>query len=208
MTKCRAHIHTFLPPEPDLTHLPLDKMAAISQTIFSDAFSWMNFFCILIKMSLNFVLKDSIDTNAALVQVMAWHWIGDKPLSEPMMFSLLTYMRHLASMSLTHWGQVMHISVSKLCYLRFRLCLVTCSASSHYLNQCWVIVNWTIRNKLQENFHRNSHYFIEQNALESVICKMEAILSQPQSVTDTQRTAGSPLLKWACTSWGSQAMFN
>ena len=25
----------------ELTHLPLDKMAAISQTIFSDAFSWL-----------------------------------------------------------------------------------------------------------------------------------------------------------------------
>ena len=26
------------------THLPLDKMATISQTIFSNAFSWMKFF--------------------------------------------------------------------------------------------------------------------------------------------------------------------
>ena len=26
------------------------------------------------------------------------------------------------------------------------------SAPSHYQNQCWVIVNWTIRNKLQWNF--------------------------------------------------------
>ena len=30
--------------DPWLTHLPLDKMGAISQTIFSDAFSWMNGF--------------------------------------------------------------------------------------------------------------------------------------------------------------------
>ena len=49
-----------------LTHLPLDKMAAVSQTIFSDAFSWMKF-CILFKISLKFVAKDPIDKNPALV---------------------------------------------------------------------------------------------------------------------------------------------
>ena len=32
-----------------LTHLPLDKMAAISGTIFSDAFSWMNSFAFWLK---------------------------------------------------------------------------------------------------------------------------------------------------------------
>ena len=48
-----------------LTHLPLDKMAAISQTIFSNAFSWQN--CILNKISLNFVPKCLIDNNPALV---------------------------------------------------------------------------------------------------------------------------------------------
>ena len=30
-------------------------------------------------------------------------------------------------------------------------------APSHYLNQCWDIVNWTIRNKLQWNFYWNSN---------------------------------------------------
>ena len=32
-----------------LTHLPLDKMAAISQTIFSDAYSWMKHFVFWLK---------------------------------------------------------------------------------------------------------------------------------------------------------------
>ena len=31
-------------------------------------------------------------------------------------------------------------------------------APSHYLNQCWVIVNWTIRNKLQWNFNQNTKF--------------------------------------------------
>ena len=41
-------------------------------------------FCILIKISLKFVPKGPIDNNPTLVQIMAWHRIGDKPLSESM----------------------------------------------------------------------------------------------------------------------------
>ena len=37
------------------THLPMNKMAVISQTMFSDAFLWMKFFFISIKISLKFV---------------------------------------------------------------------------------------------------------------------------------------------------------
>ena len=48
-----------------LTHLPLDKMAAISQTILSEFVNEK--FCILIKISLKFVLKSPIDNNSALV---------------------------------------------------------------------------------------------------------------------------------------------
>ena len=50
-------------------------MAAFSQTTFSNAFSWMKRY--------GFRLK--------LVQIIAWHRTGDKPLSEPMLVSLLTH---------------------------------------------------------------------------------------------------------------------
>ena len=40
--------------------------------------------CILVKISPTFVPKGPIDNNLALVQIMAWCRIGDKPLSEPM----------------------------------------------------------------------------------------------------------------------------
>ena len=46
---------------------------------------------ISIKISLKFVPKGPINNIPALVQIMAWHRSGDKPLSEPMMVSLLTY---------------------------------------------------------------------------------------------------------------------
>ena len=78
-----------------LTHLPLDKMAAI---LADD-----NFKCIflnendgiLIRISLKFVPRSPIDNKPALVRVMAWRRTGDKPLPEPM-FTQFTdaYMGH------------------------------------------------------------------------------------------------------------------
>ena len=50
---------------------------------------------ISIQISLKFVPKGSIDNNPALVQVMAWRWTGDMPLSEPMLVWFIdAYMRH------------------------------------------------------------------------------------------------------------------
>ena len=43
------------------------------------------------KISLKFVPKGPINNIPALVQIMAWRRSGDKPLSEPMMVSLLTH---------------------------------------------------------------------------------------------------------------------
>ena len=44
----------------------------------------------LIKISLKFVPKGPIDNIPALVQIMAWRRLGDKPLSEPMIVRLPT----------------------------------------------------------------------------------------------------------------------
>ena len=46
---------------------------------------------ILIEISLKFVPRDQIDNITTLVQIMAWRRPGDKPLSEPMVVSLLTH---------------------------------------------------------------------------------------------------------------------
>ena len=58
----------------------------------------------------------------------------------------------------------------------------TWPAPSHYLNQCWNIVNKTPRNTLQWNFKRNLYIFILENSFKSVVWKMAAILSRPQCV--------------------------
>ena len=46
---------------------------------------------ISIEFSLKFVPKGPINNIPALVQIMAWRRLGDKPLSEPVMVSLLTH---------------------------------------------------------------------------------------------------------------------
>ena len=59
-----------------------------------DIFKWIflnEVILISIKISLKFVLIGPINNIPALVQIMAWRRPGDKPLSEPMMVSLLTH---------------------------------------------------------------------------------------------------------------------
>ena len=58
----------------------------IFKCIFMNENAWIS-----LKISLKFVPKFRINNIPALVQIMTWHWPGDKPLSEPMMFSLLTH---------------------------------------------------------------------------------------------------------------------
>ena len=74
-----------------LTHWGRDKMAAISQTTFSSAFSAHENTWILIKISPNFVPKGSVNNIASMVQIIPWRRPGDKPLSQPMMVSLSTH---------------------------------------------------------------------------------------------------------------------
>ena len=64
-------------------HFPGD----IFKCIFLNGIIW-----IFIMISLKFVPKGTINNNPALVQIMAWRRLGDKPLSEPMMISVLTHL--------------------------------------------------------------------------------------------------------------------
>ena len=72
-----------------LTHWCQDKIAPILQMTFSNAFS-----IILIQISLTFVPNGSIKNKPALVQVMAWHQTGNKPLSEPWCLLTHTWLTH------------------------------------------------------------------------------------------------------------------
>ena len=69
-------------PRQNGRHFPDD----ILKWIFLNENVWIS-----IEISLKFVPKGQINNNPALVQIMAWHRPCDKPLSEPMMVSLLTH---------------------------------------------------------------------------------------------------------------------
>ena len=61
---------------------------------------------ILMKISLKFVAEGPNDNNPALVQIMALHQIGDKPLSEPMLTQFTDTYAALGEVELTRCGQV------------------------------------------------------------------------------------------------------
>ena len=90
---------------------------------------------------------------------------------------------------LTPLPLVLHICVREWGQHWFRYWLIAYSAPSHYLNQCLVIVIWTLRNKPQWNFNQNLHFFIHKNVFENVVCEMAAILSRgrwDESFIDTE----------------------
>ena len=73
-----------------LTHWCWNKMAAISQTTFQSAFSWMKAFWISHKISLKYVPWGLIDHMAALVQIMAWQMFGPQICARLSAETLLT----------------------------------------------------------------------------------------------------------------------
>ena len=103
-----------------------------------------------------------------------------------------------------------HICIANLGHHWFRW-LVAWPAQSHYLNQCWNIVDWSLWNK----HNWNLYIFIKEKTLKNVVWKMSAILSQQQCPGPACRCRGSlhhkvinsygiGLYKWAgpCILWG------
>ena len=117
---------------------------------------------ISIDISLKCVPEGRINNMPALVQIMAWRRLGDKPLSEPMMVSSLTdicvmrpqwvkwnggfilkfpfmlviYIYYLNSL----WpGDAIWRHGTRSTLTQVMACCLT--APSHYLNQCWLITS-------------------------------------------------------------------
>ena len=87
-----------------LTHLPQDKMAAISQIVFSDAFSWMKNFVFWLRFHWSLFLRFQLAITQHLVQIMAWCRPGDKTLSEPTLVThiYVTWPQLVNNMSCTY----------------------------------------------------------------------------------------------------------
>ena len=79
---CCLLVLNTLRPRQNGRHFPDDMF----KWIFLNENLWIS-----IKISLEFVLQGPINNIPTLVQIIAWRRSGDKPLSEPMMVSLLTH---------------------------------------------------------------------------------------------------------------------
>ena len=91
-------IFNILRPRQDGRHFPDD----IFKCIFLNENVWIS-----LTISLKCVRKVRINNIPLLVQIMAWRRPGDKPLSEPMMVSLLTHI----CVTRPRWVKHRHISV-------------------------------------------------------------------------------------------------
>ena len=87
---------------------------------------------ISMKISLKFVPREPVNSIPALIQTMAWHQPGDKPLSELMMVKFTDgYNSSWPSDAIWHQRScVTLVQVMTWCY----------QATSRYLNQCWLII--------------------------------------------------------------------
>ena len=82
-----------------------DKIATISQVTFSNVISWKKIFEFQLKYHWSkSVPKGPTNNIPALVQMLAWRRPGDKPLSEPVVVSLLTHV----CVTWPEWVQLQH----------------------------------------------------------------------------------------------------
>ena len=79
--------------------------------------------------------------------------------------------------------------------------------TSHYLNQCWIIVDWAIGNIFQWKLNQNTTIFIEENQFENVAWKMSAILSQAQCCSRYLDNCRSFCLQLQCAKSGFNVLF-
>ena len=89
-----------------------------------------------------------------------------------------------------------HICVSESDHHWFRQWFVAYSAPSHYLRQCWVIVNWNVRNKLQWYFNQNVFFsFMKMHKKTSPAFARIATVNPPWSGLHGSRILGD-MAQW------------
>ena len=86
-----CHLISVIHKPISLIHWAQNKMVVIFHTKSFNGFSRMKMDALWFKFSLKFVSRGLVENNSALVQIMTLHRPGDKPLSEPMMVSLLMH---------------------------------------------------------------------------------------------------------------------
>ena len=114
------------------------------------------------EIALRWMPLDLTDDKSTLVQVMAWccqatsHYLG-QCWPRSMSPNGITRPQWVDSFPL-----VLHICIGELGHHWFRQWCVACSAPSHYLNQCWLIVNWTPGKKFSVKFESEFYHFLSR----------------------------------------------
>ena len=91
-------------------------------------------------------------------------------------------LRSTIMQTLTHWGRVTHICVNKLTIIGSDKGLPPIGRQAIIWTNDWILLIRTSGTNCQWNLKRNACIFIQENASESVVCTMTAILSRPQCV--------------------------
>ena len=153
-TKYESTNPSIINPHNLLTHWGQDKMAAVSQTTISNVFFNENT-RMSIEISLKFIHKGSINSIPALVQIMAWCRLGDRPLSEPMLVCSPTHIcdfRPQFSESIdSDICATAHKSHFNLFALACYLCIQT--------DVTWPFIYMLIYDRHQHLFRAGSHTF-------------------------------------------------
>ena len=149
-------------------------MVVILQTIFSDTSPRIQMYEVP-----KFVPKGPNNNIPALVQIMAWRRPGDKPLSEPMIFSFLTHIC-ITRLQRVKTDHVMHSCINKLLhktwyslistfFMVIFMAMYDCHYSTHLfakylLIQCFLQIGTDNRRHIVHPFQnlRNKPY-IENN---------------------------------------------
>ena len=95
---------------------------------------------------------------------------------------------------LTHWGIVTDICVSRLTIIGSDNGLAPSRPPSHYLNQCWLIANWTPGNKFQWIWIEILSFSFKKMHLQMLSAQMAAILSRGKWVNCN-------MLRYGLVSW-------
>ena len=125
-----------------------------------------------LKPSLTFYIQHYIHLHC--IYFVMWsslfYWLYVDIVFEAQVLKLIVFegqMTYICLIDLGHW---------------FMQWLVACLAPSHYLNQCWLIVSWTLRNKLEWSFNRIQTIFIKKMRLKCLY-----IIGHPISASCVKR---------------------
>ena len=84
--------------------------------------------------------------------------------------------------TLTHWGRATHIYVGKLTIIGSDNGLSPGRRQAIIWTNAGILLIGPLGTNSSQNFNRSSNIFIQENALENVVCEMASILSRPQCV--------------------------